>query len=223
MTLRINEIFETIQGEATHTGRPSIFVRLQGCPVGCAWCDTKHTWTTDPNNEVSFASMLRKQADAPQYASCTEEELLNHLHSYTARHVVFTGGEPALYDLRWITHALHAMGFTTQIETSGTHALKVDDTTWVTVSPKVGMPGGFDVFDDVLLRADEIKHPVGKQRDVDQLCSLMDRQGLASLRAKPIWLQPLSLSPSATRLCVQSCTRNNWRLSLQTHKFIGVR
>ena len=47
ITLNINEMFETIQGEGAHTGIPSIFVRLQGCPVGCPWCDTKHTWTLD--------------------------------------------------------------------------------------------------------------------------------------------------------------------------------
>ena len=44
--LKINEIFDTIQGEAYFTGTPATFIRLQGCPVGCAWCDTKHTWNT---------------------------------------------------------------------------------------------------------------------------------------------------------------------------------
>ena len=43
--LKINEIFDTIQGEAFYTGTPATFIRLQGCPVGCHWCDTKHTWS----------------------------------------------------------------------------------------------------------------------------------------------------------------------------------
>ena len=60
MTYRINEIFETLQGEGTFTGVPSIFIRLQGCPVGCPWCDTQHTWETRAEDEVSIATMMAK-------------------------------------------------------------------------------------------------------------------------------------------------------------------
>ena len=59
----VNEIFQSIQGEATFTGTPSIFVRLQGCPVGCAWCDTKHTWEIDPKFVVNKTIMLAKEKD----------------------------------------------------------------------------------------------------------------------------------------------------------------
>ena len=48
----INEIFETIQGEGHFTGIPSIFIRLQGCPVGCSWCDTKHSWFVNEENRI---------------------------------------------------------------------------------------------------------------------------------------------------------------------------
>ncbi|MGY8878270.1 MAG: 7-carboxy-7-deazaguanine synthase QueE, partial [Pseudoalteromonas sp.] len=51
---KINEVFETIQGEASFTGTPSIFLRLQGCPVGCSWCDTKQTWDVDNVYKVSL-------------------------------------------------------------------------------------------------------------------------------------------------------------------------
>ena len=72
-TLNINEMFETIQGEGAHTGIPSIFVRLQGCPVGCPWCDTKHTWVIKPelgvdllypDYETGLAAILRAEQDA---------------------------------------------------------------------------------------------------------------------------------------------------------------
>ena len=59
-TLNINEMFETIQGEGAHTGIPSIFVRLQGCPVGCPWCDTKHTWEIKPDLSVSPQAVITK-------------------------------------------------------------------------------------------------------------------------------------------------------------------
>ena len=52
MMIRVNEIFFTIQGEAAFTGTPAIFVRLQGCAVGCGWCDTKHTWSTNEKEET---------------------------------------------------------------------------------------------------------------------------------------------------------------------------
>ena len=54
----INEIFQTIQGEGVFTGVPAIFVRLQGCPVGCPWCDTRHTWVVDPAREVGSREVL---------------------------------------------------------------------------------------------------------------------------------------------------------------------
>ena len=60
---KINELFETIQGEGSFTGQPSIFLRLQGCPVGCSWCDTKHTWEINLDREVSRDVVLNKNAE----------------------------------------------------------------------------------------------------------------------------------------------------------------
>jgi len=58
MQYPINEMFQTLQGEGYFTGVPAIFIRLQGCPVGCAWCDTKHTWDKLADREVSLFSIL---------------------------------------------------------------------------------------------------------------------------------------------------------------------
>lgn len=60
MQYPINEMFQTLQGEGYFTGVPAIFIRLQGCPVGCAWCDTKHTWDKLADREVSLFSILAK-------------------------------------------------------------------------------------------------------------------------------------------------------------------
>lgn len=114
MTLyKVNEMFETIQGEGVFTGVPAVFVRLQICPVGCSWC----------------------QADAAAIVEQYQRQ------GYSAKHIVITGGEPCLYDLTELTQAFEAIGCQCQIETSGTFEVKASANTWVTVSPKVAMKG----------------------------------------------------------------------------------
>ena len=75
MRLAVNEVFETFQGKAFYTGTPAIFIRLQGCDVGCPWCDTKHTWALDPKNERPMKEVLEKTNDAPTYALVEPAEL----------------------------------------------------------------------------------------------------------------------------------------------------
>lgn len=219
--LPVNEIFETMQGEAAFTGSPAVFVRLQGCPVGCPWCDTKHTWIVDHGRQVSLETVEAKTEDADTFALAGPEALaLRLVRATQARHVVITGGEPALYDLRAFSAALLQQGRTVQLETSGTQDIRISPDAWVTVSPKIGMPGGLKVRADAVWRANEIKMPVGKPADVEKLKAfLAEHPGHTSL----VWLQPLSQSPKATALCVQAATENGWRVSVQTHKFLGVR
>jgi 7-carboxy-7-deazaguanine synthase len=220
MKYPVNEVFETIQGEATWTGTPSVFLRLQGCPVGCAWCDTKHTWDTLPERQVPIRVMLAKENDTPDHSVLTVDEIVDTVRGYMARHVVITGGEPCLYDLTPLTTALLDLGYTVQIETSGTHDIRADDRAWVTVSPKLDMPGGFDVLDAALARANEIKHPVGKGADYDK----MRKRILPHVApGVPVWLQPLSQNRTSTALCVNFATQHGHKVSIQTHKFIGVR
>jgi 7-carboxy-7-deazaguanine synthase len=213
--LPVNEVFGTIQGEGSYTGTPAVFIRLQGCPVGCPWCDTKQTWTLDPNLSTSRDKIEAKTADSAQYAMFSVAGLLDAIAGFRQRHVVLTGGEPCLYDLRPLTEALADRGYYVQIETSGTHEIRVAAGTWVTVSPKWDMPGGLAVRDDALQRADELKCAVGSPADIERVSQLQV--------AAPIWLQPLSLSAKATQLCVAAAIEHGWKLSLQTHKFAGVR
>jgi len=90
----VNEIFETIQGEATFTGTPAVFIRLQGCPVGCGWCDTKHTWEVKQEKKVSSEIIFLKNSDSEDYASFSTDEIINALKQYKATHIVLTGGKP---------------------------------------------------------------------------------------------------------------------------------
>lgn len=218
-TYPVNEIFESIQGEATFTGTPSIFIRLQGCPVGCAWCDTKHTWHLDSDCTTTPVIMMSKVADTDEFAEMTVLELLDTIKHFHANHIVLTGGEPCIHDLEALTNALYENGYSIQIETSGTHHIYCHPACFITVSPKLDMAGGFKILPDCLSFADEIKHPVGKEADITKL-----REEILPLTiCDNIWLQPLSQSKKATELCIKEATENGWKVSIQTHKFLGVR
>lgn len=191
-------------------------------PVGCAWCDTKHTWETLADREVSLFSIIAKTKESDKWGAASPEELLAAIErqAYTARHVVITGGEPCIHDLLPLTELLEAHGYSCQIETSGTHEVRCTTGTWVTVSPKVNMRGGYEVLDQALMRADEIKHPVGRMRDIEALDELLAR--LHDERQRVIALQPISQKEDATRLCIETCIARNWRLSMQTHKYLNI-
>ena len=113
---RVNEIFSSIQGEGMWTGMPSTFIRLQGCTVGCMWCDTKYTWLRGEGQEMSA------------------EDILKEVHNIF---VVITGGEPTIQNLDELLSALSAKGYYTAMETSGQNELMgVLKPHWVTWSPK---------------------------------------------------------------------------------------
>ncbi|WP_325892475.1 7-carboxy-7-deazaguanine synthase QueE [Grimontia sp. NTOU-MAR1] len=216
----VNEIFETIQGEGTFTGVPSVFVRLQGCPVGCPWCDTRQTWDTLPADERDFGTIIAKNGDSPLWTKVSAEEILAHLQaSYSAKHVVITGGEPCMFDLIPLTSLLESNNYRCQIETSGTYAVKATTNTWVTVSPKINMRGKLPVLIEALERANEIKHPVGTESDIEKLDNLLKD---IDLRGKEVALQPISQKARATSLCIKTCIQRNWRLSIQTHKYLEI-
>ncbi len=219
---KVNEVFQSIQGEGAHTGVPSIFIRLQGCPVGCPWCDTQHTWDIPPELERSPADIMAKQGDSEHWFSATAGQLLALVRNqgYTAKNIILTGGEPCIYNLVQVTSTFIEQGYSVQIETSGTFALKAHPDTWVTISPKINMRGGYEVRPEVLANADEIKHPIAMEKHIAELDEL-----IAGVDLKPgclVYLQPISQQKRATELAVQVCIERNWRLSLQTHKFIGI-
>ena len=81
------------------------------------------------------------------------------------------------------------------------------------------MRGGFEVLTSALERANEIKHPIAMQKHIDELDALLAN---VSLEGKQVCLQPISQQARATQLAVETCIARNWRLSLQTHKYIGI-
>ena len=219
---KVNELFQTIQGEGFYTGVPAIFIRLQGCDVGCAWCDTKNTWDIDPDKKTVLPELSGHSDQSSCWAEVSAQGLVDEIKrlGYSAKLVVITGGEPCMADLRELTALLHDNAFLTQIETSGTYPILTDKRTWVTLSPKVKMRGGKVVLQSALERANEIKHPVGREKDIEQLDELLAQ--LPSTAEKTICLQPISQKASATELCSRVCIERNWRLSVQVHKYLGI-
>lgn len=214
MKYPINEVFASLQSEGAWTGTPSVFIRLQGCDVGCKFCDTKHTWKLNSFHEIKGIAIEKKE-DSHKYEWLTSYELLELCKQFSPKHIVLTGGEPCMYDLTKLTNCFINNGYTLQIETSGTEKILANELTWITCSPKFNMPAGKEVLQEALDRANEIKMPVGEQADIEQIKTYNFN--------KPIYLQPLDTKEKATKICIEEAAKNGWKVSIQYHKFLGIR
>jgi 7-carboxy-7-deazaguanine synthase (Cx14CxxC type) len=212
MTYSVKELFKTLQGEGAQAGRAAVFCRFAGCNLWsgresdraqavCTFCDTDFVGT-DGEGGGKFADA---QALAAAIAACWGGGAEN-------RYVVFTGGEPLLQLDDALVAAVHAQGFAIAIETNGTLAppAGID---WICVSPK----GTSQV---VVTRGNELKlvYP--------QLEALPERY--AHLDFEHFFLQPMDGPGETSRAAnteriVRYCMQHpQWRLSLQTHKYIGI-
>ena len=229
MRLCVNEIFASIQGEGLHAGTPCVFVRFQGCPVRCPWCDTPHALPLPQANAVGLDDNAFLAGNA--HATVTPEALWAHIVRRwpQQRHLVLTGGEPCVQDANALAQLCacvrrseqeHGQAWRIHVETSGTGNMDwLPNDAWVTLSPK---PHNQHMHPGALRRANEIKMVVAGPDDIAWLDSL-----LASCPGHaPVCLQPRSLDAVATELCVQTVMARahcGWRLSVQLHKYLGVR
>jgi len=214
----VKELFPTLQGEGAHAGRAAIFCRFAGCNLWsgreedrasavCQFCDTDFIGTDGAGGgKFETASLL---------ADTIEEAWSSTSAGPQQRYVVFTGGEPLLQLDVALIDALHAKGFTIAIETNGT--IKVPKgIDWVCVSPKAGS-------DLIVLQADEIKLVIPQvgHRSIETILARFEKMDYRNrfLQAMdgPQLQENMALAVS---LCQK---RPLWRLSVQTHKMIGIR
>ena len=193
----IVEIFHSVQGEGFHAGIPSIFIRFGGCNLRCAWCDTDFDIWTDMNIA----------------------EIVNELSKYDCDRIIFTGGEPAMQDLVKLSEFLKPLGYYLSIETNGTISIPSDTVDWICVSPKD------QEYENMKIRqrtGDELK-VVYLGQDLLMYDEL--KEGFNHLFLQPLYDEGQStewngMSFHSTFEKVRS--NPEWRLSLQTHKWMGV-
>jgi organic radical activating enzyme len=195
--LPVVETFHSIQGEGAWTGVNAFFIRLGGCDVGCTWCDTKQSW------------------NPTRHPQRTVVELTESALALRPAIVVITGGEPLMHDLTPLTEQLRRAGLRVHLETSGSHPFsgRFD---WVTLSPKKFKPPDESVYAHV----DELKVVVVNCSDFQWAEQHATKVPNKTLK----YLQPEWNTIQSQKLILEYVLQHpEWRISLQTHKFLNVR
>jgi 7-carboxy-7-deazaguanine synthase len=212
MSYAVKEIYYTLQGEGANVGRPAVFCRFAGCNLWsgreedrasaiCTFCDTDFFGTNGPGGGKFASARTLAQAVAAKWPT-TSSPLERRL-------VVCTGGEPLLQLDEALVEALHAAGFEIAIETNGTR-LPPPGIDWVCMSPKAGAPL-------VLHHGQELKLVFPQQGAEPERFEHLDFQHF--------FLQPMDgpHRQENIQLTMRYCLEHpQWRLSLQTHKLLGI-
>jgi 7-carboxy-7-deazaguanine synthase (Cx14CxxC type) len=210
MSYAVKEMFYTLQGEGLRAGRPAVFCRFAGCNLWsgreedrataqCTFCDTQFVGTDgDGGGKFETAELLAK-AVAAKWPKTGEG----------ARYVVFTGGEPLLQLDDALIGAMHAQGFEIAIETNGTLAAP-DGIDWICVSPKAG---------------NKLVQTRGQELKLVYPQAGAEPHNFETLAFDHFLLQPLwgERTQENMRAAARYCMEHpRWRLSVQTHKWIGI-
>jgi 7-carboxy-7-deazaguanine synthase (Cx14CxxC type) len=214
MTYAVKEIFYTLQGEGANTGRPAVFCRFAGCNLWsgreedrasaiCTFCDTDFVSTNGPGGGKFASAQALAEAVAAKWPANTSQQ------ARAQRFVVCTGGEPLLQLDEPLVQALHAQGFEIAIETNGTQ-LPPPGIDWICMSPKAGAP--------LVLHAGQELKLVFPQKGAEP-------ERFEHLDFQHFFLQPMDgpHRQENTERTLRYCLEHpQWRLSLQTHKLLGI-
>lgn len=191
------ETFHSVQGEGVWTGTNAFFIRLAGCDVGCPWCDTKHSWSMRRHPVRSIAELAREAK------------------SVNPAIVVITGGEPLMHNLEPLTSELRKLGLRVHLETSGAHPLS-GTFDWITFSPKRSKLPHPSIYGTV----SELKVVIADATDfewAEAQAAQVPTEAVKLLQAE--WNTP----DSQNLVFEYVLQHSEWRVSVQTHKFIHVR
>ena len=193
----VMESFYSIQGEGTHSGKPSYFIRLAGCDVNCDWCDVKDSW----------------DIDSSQYKSI--DEIINEIKKFSTDLVIITGGEPLMHNLTDLTSALKKLGKKIHIETSGTHPVS-GYFDWICFSPKKFKKP----LDEFFKISNELKIIISKDSDFSWAEYLLRQiKNKPELILQAEWSKSEIINP---KILDYIKSNPKWRISLQTHKYLHV-
>ena len=176
-TLRVNETFFSVQGEGILAGTPSFFIRLDGCPLRCSWCDTPYALEGTSGLQTGVDSLTALAAGA--------------------RHVVITGGEPLVQDIAPLVDAFGDETHVT-VETSGTIFADLPGVTLFSVSPKVGTsryspkPIVLRKFCATAASRLQLKFVIGDERDLAESLACLRSISDVLPAGTPVVLQPES-------------------------------
>lgn len=202
MTYRVNHIFYSLQGEGANAGRPAVFVRFAGCNLRCSFCDTEfNTFREMSADDIVEAVQL-----------LTDQRPI----------VVLTGGEPTLQVDEALVHQLHQHGYWVAMESNGTRPAP-GNLDWLTVSPKFNGEAWHLLQDGK--QPDEVKivFDLETPRRLENLTL-----PYPNVQPPYLFLQPCDKGDTAANAtimsaCIDYIKRHpKWRLSLQTHKLIGI-
>lgn len=194
--LPLMEEFYTIQGEGYHTGTAAYFVRVGGCDVGCHWCDVKESWNAATHPPTSMEHIVENAAK-------------------WSKTIVITGGEPLMWNMQPLTSSLKNHGMTVHIETSGAYPLTgIWD--WICLSPKkLKMPVA-----EIYPLANELKVIIYNKSDF--AFAKAESQKVSDncqLFLQPEWSVREKMIPLITDFVMEN---PEWRVSLQTHKYLNI-
>ena len=196
-TYPIVETFQSLQGEGYWSGVNAFFIRLGGCDVHCPWCDQKESWSQHNHPHLSSQLLTQQVAEANPAI------------------IIITGGEPLMHDLEPLTSDLASLKIPIHLETSGAYPL-TGRFNWVTFSPKPYKPPHESIYSHVK----ELKIVIATVEDLQwaQIQGEKVPQGVIK------YLQPEWQSKTSSQIVYDYVLKNpQWRVSLQTHKFIGIR
>ncbi len=196
---KINEIFESLQGEGAHTGVPSVFIRFSGCNKRCYFCDTQH----ESGEQL------------------TDEQLIERVNGYRAPWIILTGGEPSMWiDEAFVRLLKERTGKRIAIETNGSLPLP-EGIDWVTVSPKSGMEGA----GEYTLRAghvDELK-VVDIGQDLEPYFTMPGVDERTRMYLQPCFTADRDENLANRQRTVERVLADpRWTLSVQLHRFLNI-
>ncbi len=197
LTYPIVETFHSIQGEGYWIGVNAFFIRLGGCDVHCPWCDTKQSWNAKIHPQIAI------------------ENLIEQIKKANPAIVIITGGEPLMHNLTPLTQAIHNIGKRVHLETSGAHAFSgIFD--WVTFSPKQFKIPHQSIYQQV----NELKIVIKDEKDL----VWAEKQADLVVPETIKYLQPEWNTKASEKIIFEYVLKYpQWRISLQTHKFMKIR